>query len=155
MSRTLIKAAVLKDKVRVHVTVLAPALISGFAYSYKRFRAGTGILAELAGRVWLFLAEVAGIVLVTYGISLWSVPAALITGGLVTIAAIEVRPPKTRFPSLPPPEEVLRRQAESAAILINNNRYGLAAVDAGRLAELTPAECEHVIMAARSLGVPT
>lgn len=158
MTRTLIKAGVLKEKARTLAGVLGRGVTSGFAYSYRRIRAGRAICALAAGlasRVWLFAAELAAVALVTFGIAQWSVPAALIIGGLVAIAAIEVRPPKAKFPSLPPPEEVLRRQAESAAILINNNRYGLASVDADSLAKLTPAECEHVIMAARSLGVPT
>jgi hypothetical protein len=102
---------------------------------------------------WLFTAELAGVVLIAFGISLWSIPAALIIGGLVLVAAIEVRPHVgQRLPNIPPPVELLRAQAENAAVVINTDRYGLGAVDTSRLADLTPAECERLILAARAIG---
>jgi hypothetical protein len=102
---------------------------------------------------WLFAAELAGVVLVTFGISMWSIPAAIIIGGLVLVGIVEVRPHVgQRLPNIPPPVELLRTQAESAAVVINSDRYGLGAVDTSRLADLTPAECERLIMAARAIG---
>src|SRR5208282_3410760 len=76
----------------------------------------------LSGRkLWLFLTEVVGVILVTFGISFWSIPAAIIIGGLVLIAVIEVRPlPGPKFPEIPVPIEALRIQAERAAEAINN-----------------------------------
>jgi hypothetical protein len=104
---------------------------------------------------WLFTAELAGVILVTFGIAMWSIPAAIIIGGLVVIAAIEVRPHVgQRLPNIPPPVELLRAQAENAALVINTDRYGLGAVDTSRLADLTPAECERLILAARAIGAP-
>lgn len=113
-----------------------------------------------ARRAWyragLFAAELAGVVLVSVGIAQWSWPSAVIVGGLVMVAAIEVRPSAAdKLPVIPPPEDVLRHQAENAAVIINNERYGLAFADPDRLAKLTIAECEQLIILARSLGVKT
>lgn len=106
-----------------------------------------------ARSLWTFAAELAGVILVAYGISLWSIPAALIIGGLVLVAAIEVRPHVGhQLPNIPPPVELLRAQAENAAVVINSDRYGLGAVNPARLADLTPAECERLILAARAIG---
>ena len=41
--------------------------------------------------VRLYAVELAGLALCVYGVSLWSLPAALIIAGLALIAAIEVR----------------------------------------------------------------
>jgi hypothetical protein len=115
---------------------------------------------RMARRGWhrlaLFVLELAGVVLVSYGIAQWSWPCAVIIGGLVLIGVVEVRPSTApRMPDLPPPEDLLRRQAENAAIVINNDRYGLAFVDTDRLAQLSIAECEQLVITARNLGVKT
>lgn len=59
-------------------------------------RAGNGILrgAAFLGRarqLQMFAAEVGGGVLVLVGISQWSIPGALIVGGLAVMGAVEVR----------------------------------------------------------------
>lgn len=122
---------------------------------------GDGVLAtprlvkriREARKFWLFLAEVAGVVLVAFGISLWSIPAAIIIGGLVLVAAVEVRPRVVpTMPSLPVPDEFLRQQAERAAQVINNVRFGLPVVDEKALSKLSREECERVIQAARAIG---
>ena len=106
-----------------------------------------------ARKFWLFLAEVAGVVLVAFGISMWSVPAAIIIGGLVLVAAVEVRPRVVQtMPSLPVPDELLHQQAERAAQVINNVRFGLPVVDEKALSRLSRDECERVIQAARAIG---
>ena len=106
-----------------------------------------------ARALWLFAAELAGVVLVSYGISLWSIPAALIIGGLVLVAAVEVRPHVGKaLPAMPVSIDLLRAQAEQAAIVLNADRLGLGYVDADAIARFTPAECERVIVAARLLG---
>ena len=118
-------------------------------------RAGLTIAARRlrgARQCWLFLTELAGIVLVAFGISLWSTAAALIVGGLVLVAAIQMQPLSSKVADVPPPIELLRHQAENAATLINSERYGLAAVDADRLAQLSRHECEQLIIIARQLG---
>lgn len=102
---------------------------------------------------WLFLLELSGVVLVTYGISLWSVASAIIIGGLVLVAAIEVRPmPAPKVPKLLPPIAQLRRQAESAAMVINEQRYGLGFIEPGAVENMKAEDCERLILAARSLG---
>ena len=106
-----------------------------------------------ARKFWLFLTEVSGVVLVAFGISLWSVPAAIIIGGLVLVAAVEVRPHVVQtMPSLPVPDELLHQQAERAAQVINNIRFGLPVVDEKALSRLSRDECERVIQAARAIG---
>ena len=104
-----------------------------------------------ARQLWLFVAEVAGIVLVTFGISFWSVPAAIILGGLVLVAVVELRPPHRPMPRLPVPEVLLRAQAEQAARILNNAAFGVAEVDQAALDQLTLKECERLIAVARSL----
>ncbi len=108
----------------------------------------------LSGRkLWLFLTEVIGVVLVTFGISFWSIPAAIIIGGLVLIAVIEVRPvPGPKFPEIPVPIEALRIQAERAAEAINNERFGLAMVDPVAFEKLSATDCERIITFARNIG---
>lgn len=126
--------------------------IAGFSGCAKRLRTSR----RAVYRAGLFLAELAGVVLVAIGIAQWSWPCAVITGGLVLVAAIEVRPSaQPSMPDIPPPEELLRHQAENSAVLINNARYGLAFADPDRLAKLTINECEQLIVAARGLGVKT
>ena len=106
-----------------------------------------------ARKFWLFLTEVAGVVLVAFGISLWSVPAAIIIGGLVLVAAVEVRPHVVQtMPDLPIPDDLLRMQASAAAQVINNIRFGVPVVDEKALAKLSRDECERVIQAARAIG---
>ncbi len=100
--------------------------------------------------MWLFLTELAGIVLTAYGVSLWSVPSAIILGGLVLVAVVEVRPKK--MPALPLPEAKLREQVELAARVINVARFGVGDVDPGALGKMSLSDCEHVIVAARSMG---
>jgi len=102
----------------------------------------------------LFLTEIAGIVLATWGISFWSRPSAIIIGGIVLIAVIELRPaPKGKpLPHIPLPSKELRDQARNAACLINQYRYGVALVDLEKLPLLTEQECYQVIDAARSLA---
>jgi hypothetical protein len=104
-------------------------------------------------KLWLFLTEVIGVVLVTWGISFWSIPSAIVIGGLVLIAVIEIRPlPGPKFPSIPVPEIALRHQAQAAAEAINNERFGLAMVDPIEFEKLTSDECEKVITLARTVG---
>lgn len=108
--------------------------------------------ARNARQLRLFAIELAGVVLVAYGISWWSVPAAVIIGGLVLVAAVEVRPHvASAMPSLPVPEPLIRVQAEQAARLINNARYGVPEVDSGAMDKLSRRECEQIITVARSL----
>lgn len=108
--------------------------------------------ARNARQLRLFLIELAGVVLVAYGISWWSVPAAVIIGGLVLVAAVEVRPHvAAAMPSLPVPEPLIRVQAEQAARLINNARYGVPEVDTAAMEKLSRRECEQIITVARSL----
>jgi hypothetical protein len=127
------------------ITTAARTVLPYFPKAFKR------IISARA--FWLFAAELAGVVLVAFGISLWSIPAALIIGGLVLVGVVEVRPHVSqRVPSVPPPVELLRLQAENSALVINADRYGLGAVDTARLADLTPAECERLILAARAIG---
>ena len=107
-------------------------------------------------RLWVSLTELAGIILVTFGISFWSVPSALIVGGLVLAVAIEMRPaPRARVPRLLPPIDLMRRQAESAAMVINQERLGLGFIEPNVVDNLSADECERLILAARSLGVKT
>ena len=107
-------------------------------------------------RLWVSLTELAGIILVTFGISFWSVPSALIVGGLVLAVAIEMRPaPRVRVPRLLPPIDLMRRQAESAAMVINQERLGLGFIEPNVVDNLSADECERLILAARSLGVKT
>jgi hypothetical protein len=144
-------AQLIKPLKRTALTAKRTALIWALA-GLRRLRSGR----RTWHRAGLFAAELAGVVLVSYGIAQWSWPSAVIVGGLVMVAAIEVRPSAAdKLPVIPPPEDVLRRQAESAAILINNERFGLAFVDPDQLARLTIAECEQLIILARSLGVKT
>lgn len=123
----------------------AVKLGAGLTFSYRRLRN--------ARALWMFIGELAGVVLVSYGISLWSIPAALIIGGLVLVAAVEVRPHVGKaLPEMPVPPELLRAQAESAAIVLNADRLGLGYVDPDAIGRFTAAECERVIVAARLLG---
>lgn len=93
-------------------------------------------------RLRLFVLELAGTVLVTYGVALWCIPAALIIGGLVLVASVEVRPHAVALlPDVPPPDDLLRAQAEQAARQINARRYGVAAVDEAALGRLSRSEC--------------
>lgn len=127
------------------ITTAARTALPYFPKAFKRICS--------ARAFWLFVAELSGVVLVAYGISLWSIPAALIIGGLVLVGVVEVRPHVGQgVPKVLPPVELLRSQAENAAVVINSDRYGLGAVDANRLADLTPAECERLILAARAIG---
>ncbi len=99
----------------------------------------------------LFVLELAGVVLVTFAISLWSLPSAFIIGGLILVAAVEVRPHvNSPLPPLPVPEALLRAQAEQAARLLNNARFGVAEVDVSALDKLSRDECERIITLARS-----
>jgi hypothetical protein len=151
------------NPITTRIAILAPIAKSGAAVSYRHLAAAFVAAGhQLAERrsVWrralLSLAELAGVVLVAWGVAQWSWPSAIVLGGLAVVAALEVRPgsgAKTRLP--PPPEDVLRRQAESAAMVINNERYGIAFVDPLKLAKLTVAECEQLIVIARSLAVKT
>jgi hypothetical protein len=107
-------------------------------------------------RLGLFLIEVSGVVLVSFGIAQWSWPCAVVVGGLVLVGVVEVRPSSApKMPDLPPPEDILRHQAENAAVILNAERYGLGFVDAAALEKLTITECEQLVMAARKLGVKT
>ena len=125
---------------------------AGRGVTSKTIQTIKGISAQR--RFWVSLAELAGIVLVTYAISLWSVPSALIIGGLSLIAAIEMRPaPRPKVPRLLPPIAVMRNQAESAAMVINQDRLGLGFIEPGATDNLSADECERLILAARSLGV--
>ena len=60
-----------------------------FGLSGRASRRAYEILTQRA--VMLIGIELAGIGLVAYGISLWSLPSALIVGGLALIGAVEVR----------------------------------------------------------------
>lgn len=108
-----------------------------------------------AHQLHLFVTELAGVVLTAYGISWWSVPAAVIIGGLVLVAAVEVRPHGTAIPDLPIPEVLVRAQAEQAARLINNVRYGVPEVDAMAIEKLSRSECERIITLAKAIGAKT
>jgi hypothetical protein len=104
-------------------------------------------------KLWLFLIETIGVVLVSWGISFWSIPSAVIIGGLILVAVIEIRPlPGPKFPDIPVPEEALRHQAQFAAEAINNERFGLAMVDPKALEKLTLDECEKIITLAKTVG---
>lgn len=106
-----------------------------------------------ARQLRLFVVELAGVVLTAYGISWWSVPASVIIGGLVLVAAVEVRPHvASAMPNLPIPEPLVRAQAEQAARLINNARYGIPEVDTDAMDKLSRHECEQIITVARSLA---
>jgi hypothetical protein len=112
--------------------------------------------ARNARQLRLFLIELGGVVLTAYGISWWSVPAAVIIGGLVLVAAAEVRPHvASAMPNLPIPETLVRAQAEQAARLINNARYGIPEVDTEAMDKLSRRECEQIITVARSLTTGT
>lgn len=109
-----------------------------------------------ARQLRLFAIEISGIVLVTFAISFWSVPSALIIGGLVLVAAAEVRPHVVpSLPQLPVPEVLLRAQAEQAARMLNNVRFGVSEVDITALDRLTRDECEKIITLARTYGTKT
>lgn len=109
--------------------------------------------ARNAQQLRMFVIELAGVVLVPYGISWWSVPAAVIIGGLVLVAAVEVRPHvASALPDLPIPEALVRAQAEQAARLINNARYGVPEIDAAAMDKLSRRDCEQIITVARSLA---
>lgn len=130
---------------------------AGHAADYGRnlatFTRTLATLAHGARKLWLFLIEIIGVVLVTWGISLWSIPSAIIIGGLVLIAVIELRPlPGPKFPDIPVPEEVLRHQARSAAEAINNERFGLAIVDPEAFEKLSRNDCEKIITLAKAVG---
>lgn len=108
--------------------------------------------ARNARQLRLFVLELAGVVLTAYGISWWSIPAAIIIGGLVMVAAVEVRPHvASAMPALPIPEQLVRAQAEQAARLINNARYGIPEVDTEAMDKLSRRDCEQIITVARSL----
>ena len=145
MHAGVIRIGVLYGYLSVMVPHYAKAISNRIPPLVKRIRE--------ARKFCLFLIEVAGVVLVAFGISLWSVPAAIIIGGLVLVAAVEVRPHVVQtMPSLPVPDELLHQQAERAAQVINNVRFGLPVVDEKALARLSRDECERVIQAARSIG---
>lgn len=118
--------------------------------------ASLGIAARAvrnARQLRLFAIELGGVVLTAYGISWWSVPSAVVIGGLVLVAAAEVRPHvASTMPDLPIPETLVRAQAEQAARLINNARYGIAEVDIDAMDKLSRHECEQIITVARSLA---
>lgn len=99
-------------------------------------------------RLRLFCLELAGTVLVTYGIALWCIPAALIIGGLVLVATVEVRPHAVPLPDVPPPDDLIRAQAEQVARQINAQRYGVGAVDEAVLGRLSRSECVRLVSAA-------
>lgn len=42
---------------------------------------------------WGYVLQCAGVLAVLVGVSAWSTPCALILGGLVTVAAVELQPP--------------------------------------------------------------
>lgn len=114
--------------------------------------AGAALFRD-ARRARLHLVELAGVVLVSYGVSLWCVPAALILGGLVLVVAVEVRPHVApQLPRIPPPDELLRAQAEQAARAINAARYGVPACDEKSLARLSRADCERLAATAAGMG---
>ncbi len=122
----------------------ASAVVCGFA---RAFCTALG-----ARRLQLLVLELVGVVLIAFGISLWSIPAALIVGGLVLVGVVEMRPnPGPKFPKLPLPEEVLRQQAGQAAIIINAERFGIGQVDPVYLEKLSTIECENLIILARTL----
>jgi hypothetical protein len=126
----------------------ATVIGGGVAASARALRA--------ARQLRLSAMELAGIVLVTFGVSFWSVPAAVILGGLVLVAIVEVRPHVApAIPQLPVPEPLLRAQAEQAARLLNNVRFGVGEVDITALDKLSRDECERIITLARSIGVKT
>lgn len=105
-----------------------------------------------ARSLWLLLAEIIGVVLITLGISIWSVPAALIVGGLVLVSALELRgDPTPRMPTIRPPEDLLRNTAREAAIIINQERFGIGVVDQSSIDKLSIAECEKLIQLARAI----
>lgn len=109
-----------------------------------------------ARQLRLFVLELAGIILVAYGVSYWSVPAAVILGGLVLVAAVEVRPHVVpSLPQLPVPEPLLRAQAEQAARILNDVQYGIPEVDVLALGKLSRTDCERLITLARSIGTKT
>jgi hypothetical protein len=138
----------LKTKALPRVVAAGSIVSSGFMQHVKRISAQR--------RFWVSLAELAAIVLVTYAVSYWSVPCALILGGLSAIVAIEVRPaPRPKLPRLLPPIENMRRQAESAAMLINQERLGIGFIEPNAADNLSADDCERLIIAARSLGVKT
>jgi hypothetical protein len=144
------------------VGVVVAFAVRLWAWLGNATRATTPRLSEaarkvrLARQVQLYGMELAGVVLVTYGVAQWCVPAAVILGGLVLVAAVEVRPHVTHpMPDLPVPEVLLRGQAEQAARLLNSARYGVAEVDAAAFERLTRADCERLITVARSLGEKT
>ncbi len=107
-----------------------------------------------ARRFWLFIVEVIGVVLVTFGISFWSIPAAIIIGGLVLVVTIEVRPgPTPKLPEIPIPDGIIKKRAEVAAQYVNFKMYGIDLVDPGWLEKLSDEECQRIILLARSLGL--
>ena len=113
---------------------------------------GSARFARDSRGVWLLLVEIAGAALVAYGVSWWSVPAALVLGGLVLVAALETRGTSTpRIPAVRPPEEALRATARDAAIVINTERFGLGSVDQRYVDKLSVTECEKLIQIARGI----
>lgn len=109
--------------------------------------------ARDARKLRLFVVELAGVVLTSYGISLWSVPAAVIIGGLVLVSAVEVRPRVVPpMPALRLPDDLLRAQAARAAEVINSVRFGVPVVEDGAVQRLSRDDCERIIAVAKSLG---
>jgi hypothetical protein len=136
----------------VHLPRIGAHVRYGSAVTAARLSAA-GRFVRAARQLRLFVMELAGIVLTTYGISWWSVPAAVIIGGLVLVAAVEVRPHvATAMPALPIPDALVRAQAEQAARLINNARYGIAEVDISAMDKLSRRDCEQIITVARGLA---
>lgn len=126
----------------------------------RAFLAGTSSILAVAGRralgarnLWLLAAELVGVVLVTFGVSFWSVPAAIVLGGLVLVAALELRGDATpKLPKVLPPDDLLREQARLAAIVINQERYGIGVVDQEYINKLSIPECERLIQLARAIS---
>jgi len=119
---------------------------------------GTGLASAYrrvvgARNVWLMLAELVGVVLVTLGVSFWSVPASLVLGGLVLVSALELRGnPTPKMPTIRPPEDLIRAQAKDAAIVINQERLGIGVVDQKWIDKLSIQECEKLIQLARAIS---
>jgi hypothetical protein len=133
---------VVRERVTTH--------IEDFSLRAAAHLSALGRRVRNARQARLFVLELAGVVLITFAISLWSLPSAIIVGGLVLVAAVEVRPHvNSPLPPLPVPEVLLRAQAEQAARLLNNARFGVAEVDVAALDRLSRDECERIITIAR------